>query len=60
MARLRAEWLGPDYELLTNNCLHFCDELAEGLQVPKIPGKALAVMLTGGHVVTAAGWCCLL
>ena len=38
IGRLRREWLGPDYELLTNNCLHFCDELAEALQVPKVPG----------------------
>lgn len=38
LAQLRKQWLGPDYDLLTNNCLHFCDSLAEGLQVPKIPG----------------------
>lgn len=37
LAQLRKQWLGPDYDLLTNNCLHFCDSLAEGLQVPKIP-----------------------
>lgn len=38
ISKLRKKWMGPNYELLTNNCLHFCDELAEALQVPKIPG----------------------
>ena len=41
IAQLRAQWRGSDYELLTNNCLHFCDALATCLRVPKIPGVLL-------------------
>ena len=49
IARLRAQWLGADYELLTNNCLHFCDELAESLGVPKIPGASLQAGSPGSN-----------
>ncbi|KAK4745504.1 hypothetical protein SAY87_011816 [Trapa incisa] len=35
---LSREWPGHTYDLLSRNCNHFCDELAEKLGLPKIPG----------------------
>lgn len=57
IARLRKEWMGPDYELLTNNCLHFCDDLAEALQVPKIPGAG-ARLRDASSTEQIDGCCC--
>ena len=37
LLKLRPSWHGTSYELLTRNCLHFCDALAVGLGVPTIP-----------------------
>ena len=37
LLKLRPAWHGTSYELLTRNCLHFCDALANGLGVPAIP-----------------------
>ena len=37
LLKLRQAWHGTTYELLTRNCLHFCDAFAAQLQVPAIP-----------------------
>jgi hypothetical protein len=37
LQRMRAEWLGSSYDLLTRNCCHFCEALAEELGVGPIP-----------------------
>ncbi|KAK9792019.1 hypothetical protein WJX73_000089 [Symbiochloris irregularis] len=54
IAKLRKKWMGPEYELLTNNCLHFCDVLAEALQVPKIPAWLNRMAYGADAVVTFA------
>ena len=49
--KLRSAWHGTTYELLTRNCLHFCDALASGLGVPAIPAY-LNRMAYGAEAVT--------
>ena len=34
---MKKEWGGPRYELLTNNCNHFCEALAKELQCKPTP-----------------------
>lgn len=44
LARMRHEWLGPDYHLLRQNCGHFCIDLARRLRVPgKVPRWATSL-----------------
>lgn len=38
LRELSREWPGSSYDLLAKNCNHFCDELCEKLDVPKLPG----------------------
>ncbi|XP_047325730.1 deSI-like protein At4g17486 [Impatiens glandulifera] len=38
LRELCREWPGCSYDLLSKNCNHFCDELCERLDVPKLPG----------------------
>lgn len=38
VAELKERWLGKDYDMMTKNCNHFCEEFAEHLQVSGIPG----------------------
>lgn len=35
--RLRRIWEGRSYELLTRNCCHFCEDLAERLGSDRVP-----------------------
>mmetsp|Transcript_104980 Transcript_104980/g.234341 ORF Transcript_104980/g.234341 Transcript_104980/m.234341 type:complete len:332 (+) Transcript_104980:44-1039(+) len=35
--RLALEWLGRDYDVVTHNCIHFCDAFAEALGVRPVP-----------------------
>lgn len=37
VATLQQAWQGAQYELLTRNCLHFCDAFCAQLEVPPIP-----------------------
>ncbi|XP_024982583.1 deSI-like protein At4g17486 isoform X1 [Cynara cardunculus var. scolymus] len=38
LRELSREWPGNCYDLLSKNCNHFCNELCERLDVPKLPG----------------------
>ena len=39
LRELNREWPGCEYDLLSKNCNHFCDELCVRLGVPKLPGN---------------------
>ncbi|PSS32373.1 DeSI-like protein [Actinidia chinensis var. chinensis] len=38
LRELNREWPGCEYDLLSKNCNHFCDEFCVRLGVPKLPG----------------------
>lgn len=67
LRELSREWPGFSYDLLSRNCNHFCDELCERLDVPKLPGIAICglfIFLTKckfrllpvDYVVNRNGW----
>ncbi|GFH26002.1 DUF862 domain-containing protein, partial [Haematococcus lacustris] len=37
LRQMKQEWPGASYELLSRNCCHFCEALAEGLGVRPLP-----------------------
>ena len=37
MLDLKVEWMGPDYKLLTKNCLTFAQHLCQVLEVAPVP-----------------------
>lgn len=41
MAQLKEGWQGSQYNVLTKNCNHFCQELALKLGINGIPGENL-------------------
>jgi deubiquitinase DESI2 len=46
VTRLKGEWAGDSYSLLTRNCVHFCEAFAAGLGVGPLP--AWVNSLAGG------------
>ncbi|KAI8471534.1 MAG: PPPDE putative peptidase domain-containing protein [Monoraphidium minutum] len=51
--RMRAEWLGPSYDLLSRNCCHFCDVLASELCVTPVPAWLNRFAVTGAAALQA-------
>jgi len=47
---MKERWKGSQYEVLTKNCNHFCQEFAKKLGVNSIPGEMIAPkpMFAGG------------
>ena len=39
VAELKERWQGKEYDILTRNCNHFCQEFAQRLGVSNIPGR---------------------
>merc|ERR1740121_1611981 len=44
---MRNTWQGKEYDVLTHNCCHFCDELCMHLGVGPIPGWTTSLADTG-------------
>ncbi|XP_057546615.1 uncharacterized protein LOC130825416 [Amaranthus tricolor] len=55
LRELSREWPGISYDLLSRNCNHFCDELCERLDVPKLPGWVNRFAHAGDAAVEIAG-----
>uniref|UniRef100_A0ACD6A940 Uncharacterized protein n=1 Tax=Avena sativa TaxID=4498 RepID=A0ACD6A940_AVESA len=51
---LSREWPGSSYEILSRNCNHFCNELCDKLDVPKLPGWVNRFANAGDAAVEAA------
>lgn len=49
-ARLAPNWLGGTYDLLHQNCIHFCDELLLNLGCKAVPSWVKGLHETGGAV----------
>ncbi len=41
LQRLKTDWPGLSYDLLSRNCCHFCEVLCQELEVKPVPGEAL-------------------
>lgn len=54
LQRLRAEWRGADYELLSHNCCHFAEQLCVALGVAPVPGVWGAVCVGSSGCVFMA------
>ncbi|GBF87787.1 hypothetical protein Rsub_00498 [Raphidocelis subcapitata] len=51
--RMREEWPGSSYDLLSRNCCHFCDELASMLCVDPVPAWLNRFAVTGAAAMQA-------
>eukprot|EP00927_Polykrikos_kofoidii_P077504 TRINITY_DN74442_c0_g1_i1.p1 TRINITY_DN74442_c0_g1~~TRINITY_DN74442_c0_g1_i1.p1 ORF type:complete len:664 (+),score=66.55 TRINITY_DN74442_c0_g1_i1:71-2062(+) len=47
---LKAEYMGPEYNLLRRNCCHFADDLCQRLGVGRIPGWVYRLARIGARV----------
>lgn len=54
-AKLALKWPGGDYELLSRNCIHFCDELLLSLGVRSVPPWVRGLHETG-HAILRVPW----
>lgn len=50
-ARLAPKWLGGNYDLLHQNCIHFCDELLLNLGSKAVPSWVKGLHETGGAML---------
>lgn len=50
-AQLAPKWVGGDYDLLTRNCIHFCDELLLVLGVKPVPDWVTGLHETGSSIL---------
>merc|ERR1719247_3220035 len=49
-ARLAPQWLGGQYDILTRNCIHFCDALTLELGVKPLPKWVTSAHETGASL----------
>eukprot|EP00884_Botryococcus_braunii_P018666 jgi/Botrbrau1/5483/Bobra.27_1s0026.1 len=54
IADLQLAWQGAQYDLLTRNCCHFCEDFAARLRVNSIPAWVNRMAYTADSVVKAA------
>lgn len=53
ISKFQLTWPAADYNLLTRNCCHFCNELCQLLCVGPIPEEVTALAEVGAHIAGA-------